>query len=182
MARTNNIQLRRGLAADWVTANPVLSSGEYGLETDTRKRKIGDGSSTWNALDYVEIYGSNRVASNDAARTTTTSSTYQTKTSLSTGAVVTTHVYRIDFSCVLDSPSNNTNINFRIFNITNATVLYEAQDIRIAAANAREPVSGFVELSFGTTAARTLALQWNSDNNAATVGAQYAYLSFYRVG
>ena len=182
MPRTNNIQLRRGLAASWVTANPVLASGEYGFETDTRKRKIGNGLTTWNSLDYVEIYGSNRVASNATARTTTTSSTYQTKTSLSTGTVVTTYVYRIDFSCVLDSVSANRNINFRIFNSTDATVLYEATDIRIPNANSRAPVSGFVELSFGTTAAKTLALQWNSDDNASTVGAQYAYLSFYRVG
>ena len=29
------IQLRRGTAAEWSAANPVLASGEIGLETDT---------------------------------------------------------------------------------------------------------------------------------------------------
>lgn len=45
-------QLRRGTAAEWTSANPVLASGEQGYETDTRKIKIGDGTSAWNALPY----------------------------------------------------------------------------------------------------------------------------------
>lgn len=51
------IQIRRGTAAQWTSANPILLSGEQGLETDTGKVKIGDGSSTWNTLGYV--YASN---------------------------------------------------------------------------------------------------------------------------
>lgn len=46
------IQHRRGTAAQWTTANPVLASGESGLETDTGKLKIGNGSSTWSVLTY----------------------------------------------------------------------------------------------------------------------------------
>lgn len=46
------VQLRRDTAAAWVAANPVLSEGEYGFETDTGKFKIGDGSTAWAALDY----------------------------------------------------------------------------------------------------------------------------------
>lgn len=46
------IQVRRGTAAQWTTANPILASGEPGLETDTRKRKMGNGSTAWNLLDY----------------------------------------------------------------------------------------------------------------------------------
>ncbi len=49
---STQIQLRRGLAASWVTANPVLAQGELGLETDTLKIKIGDGTSTWSVLGY----------------------------------------------------------------------------------------------------------------------------------
>ena len=43
---------RRGTAAQWVTANPVLLEGEAGLETDTGKRKIGDGATAWVSLLY----------------------------------------------------------------------------------------------------------------------------------
>lgn len=47
------IQLRRGTAAAWTTANPTLASGEAGVETDTLKLKIGNGVSAWNALAYI---------------------------------------------------------------------------------------------------------------------------------
>ena len=47
------IQLRRGTAAAWTSANPVLSAGEPGYETDTGALKIGDGSTAWTSLPYV---------------------------------------------------------------------------------------------------------------------------------
>lgn len=43
---------RRGTAAEWVTANPVLQNGERGYETDTGKWKTGNGSTAWNTLAY----------------------------------------------------------------------------------------------------------------------------------
>ena len=46
------IQLRRDTAANWTSANPVLSQGEQGYETDTGKMKIGDGSTAWSSLAY----------------------------------------------------------------------------------------------------------------------------------
>lgn len=46
------IQQRRGTAATWTTVNPVLAAGEMGFETDTKKFKFGDGTSTWTALAY----------------------------------------------------------------------------------------------------------------------------------
>lgn len=49
---TVRIQLRRGTAAEWTAADPVLAAGEMGLETDTGDFKFGDGSSTWSALSY----------------------------------------------------------------------------------------------------------------------------------
>jgi hypothetical protein len=47
------IQLRRDAAADWTSANPTLSAGEFGYETDTTKYKVGDGTTAWNSLGYV---------------------------------------------------------------------------------------------------------------------------------
>jgi hypothetical protein len=46
------IQLRRDTAATWASVNPVLLAGEAGLETDTSKIKIGNGSTAWNSLGY----------------------------------------------------------------------------------------------------------------------------------
>lgn len=46
------ILFRRDPAASWTSENPVLSAGEVGLETDTGKIKIGNGSSAWTALSY----------------------------------------------------------------------------------------------------------------------------------
>jgi hypothetical protein len=51
------IVFRRDTAAAWTTANPVLLNGELGLETDTRKLKIGDGASTWGSLAYYSTSG-----------------------------------------------------------------------------------------------------------------------------
>ena len=51
------IQLRRGTAAQWTSANPTLASGEVGVETDTNKQKIGDGTTAWNSLAYFNVNG-----------------------------------------------------------------------------------------------------------------------------
>ena len=48
-------QLRRDTAANWAAENTILDIGEPGVETDTRKLKIGDGSTGWNALSYTII-------------------------------------------------------------------------------------------------------------------------------
>jgi hypothetical protein len=48
------IQFRRGTATQWTSADPTLSAGELGLETDTQKFKIGDGSTAWSSLAYAE--------------------------------------------------------------------------------------------------------------------------------
>lgn len=50
---TVRIQIRRGTASDWSTVNPTLAAGELGVETNTRKIKIGDGSTAWNSLSYI---------------------------------------------------------------------------------------------------------------------------------
>lgn len=44
------IQIRRGTAAAWTAANPVLLMGELGLETDTKVQKTGDGVTAWVSL------------------------------------------------------------------------------------------------------------------------------------
>jgi hypothetical protein len=49
----NKIQFRRDTASNWTSANPTLSQGELGFETDTNKFKVGTGSTAWNSLSYT---------------------------------------------------------------------------------------------------------------------------------
>ena len=49
------IQLRRDTASNWTSANPTLAAGELGLETDTSKFKIGNGSTAWASLAYSSL-------------------------------------------------------------------------------------------------------------------------------
>ena len=49
---TVRIQVRRGVAADWTSVNPILAAGEMGYETDTNKFKFGNGTGAWSTLAY----------------------------------------------------------------------------------------------------------------------------------
>ena len=46
------MQQRRGTAAQWSNADPILAAGEIGFESDTSKFKIGDGVNHWDDLVY----------------------------------------------------------------------------------------------------------------------------------
>lgn len=52
MAPKYEFRFQRGTADRWVELNPVLGSGEPGVETDTGLFKIGDGNTAWNDLPY----------------------------------------------------------------------------------------------------------------------------------
>jgi hypothetical protein len=54
---TSRLQNRRDTAANWTSNNPTLAAGELGLETDTTKYKIGDGTTAWNSLAYAYTAG-----------------------------------------------------------------------------------------------------------------------------
>jgi hypothetical protein len=49
----SQIQIRRDSAANFISVNPTLASGEMAVETDTHKLKIGDGATAWTSLAYV---------------------------------------------------------------------------------------------------------------------------------
>jgi len=56
MPVTTGIYLRRGTTAQWTSANPVLSSGEIGVEYSSGGSlvgfKIGNGTTAWSSLAY----------------------------------------------------------------------------------------------------------------------------------
>jgi hypothetical protein len=51
----HRLQYRRDKKANWLKYNPVLMEGEVGYETDTRRKKIGDGVSTYSELEYEHL-------------------------------------------------------------------------------------------------------------------------------
>ena len=57
MPAITTIKFRRGTAAQWASANPVMAAGEMGLETDTRKFKFGNGTLQWNSIAYASAVG-----------------------------------------------------------------------------------------------------------------------------
>jgi hypothetical protein len=50
---TRRIQLRRDTAANWISVDPILAAGEAGVDLDTLKIKIGNGTNRWSELDYL---------------------------------------------------------------------------------------------------------------------------------
>lgn len=56
------IQLRRDTSTNWSNTNPVLSSGEIGIATDLNQFKIGNGTSTWSQLSYVNALPSGKLS------------------------------------------------------------------------------------------------------------------------
>jgi hypothetical protein len=73
--RITRLRIRRGTAAAWTAANPVLLAAELGIETDTRRLKAGDGTTAWNSLSYIGGAGDGTDLSYDAATRLLSSST-----------------------------------------------------------------------------------------------------------
>jgi hypothetical protein len=65
------IQVRRDSSANWTAKNPVLAAGEWGLELDTTKLKIGNGTQDWQSLPYWAPVGGAVDWSSIANRPTT---------------------------------------------------------------------------------------------------------------
>jgi hypothetical protein len=51
------MQQRRGTAAQWTSADPILAAGEIGFESDTGFFKMGDGINHWDDLSYFKDLG-----------------------------------------------------------------------------------------------------------------------------
>jgi hypothetical protein len=53
MAVNDLITFRKGISSEWISANPVLASGEPGYDLTNSILKIGDGVSNWVALSGI---------------------------------------------------------------------------------------------------------------------------------
>lgn len=61
---------RIGVASLWTSSNPTLLAGERGVESDTKRFKIGDGSTAWTSLEYASS-GEHGAEDTVASATTT---------------------------------------------------------------------------------------------------------------
>jgi hypothetical protein len=119
MTTFTRFKLRNDTAADWTAANPVLLLGEIGVETDTRRYKIGDGATAWAGLSY---YIEGVLARGQASKTTSgtiaiaSAGTYQ-----STGLTA-TFDSATDYQVVL-----GTSDTFGLKNDSGATKLFMVQ-------------------------------------------------------
>lgn len=82
---TVKMQQRRGTAAQWTSANPVLAAGEIGVETDTLRAKIGNGSTAWASLTYFTL-------ENGSVGTTKLADSAVTSGKIATDAVGSSHI------------------------------------------------------------------------------------------
>jgi hypothetical protein len=56
------IKHRNSAASVWTSTNPTLAVGEMGVESDTLKSKIGDGTTAWNSLAYTKAGAADSAA------------------------------------------------------------------------------------------------------------------------
>ncbi len=65
------LQVRHDTSANWGSENPVLLDGEIAVTEDTpRKVKIGDGTTSWNDLPYIDSTAMSRSDSSAASLST----------------------------------------------------------------------------------------------------------------
>ena len=74
------MQLRADTAANWTSINPTLLSAEIGLERDTNKIKIGNGTTAWNSLGYFPFVVSGGVVTGNLEIGTTGTLTFEGST------------------------------------------------------------------------------------------------------
>jgi len=168
------MQQRRGTAAQWTSANPILNAGEFGWESDTNKFKIGDGINHWADLDYF-VDSSSTVNPSFGSSITfegSTSDAYETTLSVvdptadrtitlpnATGTVLLADGSgNVTISGNLTVSGSTTTVNQTEVNVTNAFV-FEG-----ATADAYETTLSIIE----PTADRTIYLKDDSGTLAFT--------------
>lgn len=132
MSSVARIRLRRDTAANWTAANPVLLNGEIGLETDTRKFKAGNGSSTWSSLSYYPASTTTMVRG-QCSKTTTGTIVIATQSAYVTTGLTAT----LDSSTAQGMTLGTTN-TFALKNTSGSTKVfrfYASMDARTVSGN-----------------------------------------------
>jgi len=163
------MQQRRGTAAQWTAANPVLAAGEIGFETDTNKFKMGNGSSAWSALQYFA-----NAAELQTAITSLIDAAPETLNTLNelAGAINDDPQF---FATVGQNLTNHINDSTMIHGIADTADLALKSDVNVAASDAASALSTHAS---DTTSihgiADTAALALKSEVNTAASDAASA--------
>jgi len=137
------------------------------------KKKVQIG----NVLNII-VFGKDYQTAVADARTTTTSATFQNKTTLTTGAL--TGTYRVAWTAVLDIGTPKVNAEAQLYNTTDSAILGAVQVLYGVDTSDRKNCGGFAEVTFAG-AAKTFYIQYRSVNGVATVGIQAAKIELWRV-
>jgi hypothetical protein len=161
MAVVTQIQVRRGTASQWTSANPTLAAGEFGFETDTNKLKCGNGTTAWNSLTYIN---------NDGDITGVTAGT-----GLSGGGTSGTVTVSIDTSVTADLSTaqtlSNKTLSLPIITQPQATPTFSANAYTLVAGDA-----GDILLASNGSTAGTINIPTDATTNFA-VGTQITILN-----
>jgi len=163
------IQIRRDTASNWFNANPILLNGELGIETDTNKFKVGNGTA-WNSitdyanvpLSYLTTYisglkgavnGLASLGSDSKIPDTQIATTIARQSALSTHTSATTNVHGIaDTSALATKTYADTAAATAVTNIINTAPGTLDTLNELAAALANDP-------SFASTVTTSIALK-----------------------
>lgn len=111
--RKRRVRNRQGTAAQWTSINPILLTGEIGIETDTKKIKAGDGSTAWTSLGYIipptlsTLYVENDVNDVAGSSATINASTGRFRVSMGTTSFTLTNDKISSGDTVLAMPCEN---------------------------------------------------------------------------
>jgi len=115
------IQLRRDTAANWVLNNPILLPGELGIETDTLKFKVGNGS-RWNATTSyaLKVGEANGIATLNSAGKIPTS---QLPDSISAGVDLNAAIAQLTSNSITEGSTNKYFTNQRAIDAVSASIV-----------------------------------------------------------
>lgn len=170
------IQIRRGTAAEWTSANPILAAGELALSTDLDRIKVGDGSSTWSSLSYITPLNTDHLTEGSAnlyfSNARAISATEATIASASAAALSAANSYAdgLDTDDIAEGSTNLYFTNQRALDATVSTIA-SASVAAVASASGytNTQIANLVDSSPETlNTLNELAAALNDDANFAT--------------
>jgi hypothetical protein len=156
------MQQRRGTAAQWTAANPVLAAGEIGFETDTNKFKIGNGSSTWGNLQYFANTAGLEALLNDGAP-----AALNTLNEIA-AAINDDPAF---FTTVATNLSNHEADTISVHGIANTTVLVTTSDLSTSSTAAQTNAQSFATTAIANHSADTSDVHGIADTAALALTA-----------
>jgi hypothetical protein len=135
------VQARRGTAAQWTTANPVLAAGEMGYETDTGNFKMGDGSTLWNAMAYEGADKANLVHTHTASQISDSTAIGRTVLTAADAAAVRTAIGAGTSNLAIGTSGTTAMVGNKTFAFSEITGMISTAQLPPIAINATFPVA-----------------------------------------